>query len=241
MTDRQAASTAASPCPPGIPDASSVLWVFVPVVALLAFAVWQRSRTLEDPASFGAPDAPERGGAGAIVSGWASRVELSDVVLGLRLEPLHSLASRQAFDATALAARFRGASPHGGALAEEPWRLTLDATSRAPVEQPRSALPDLASIRIEGLEPLVPVDGAQATRVVHDPLATLLQLPTGPLLEGRSCDLVFWGPRPVDEVVLTAGGLAEPVVLLPTKRTVASPSESIARLDARDPEPESPR
>ncbi|MEM9379920.1 MAG: hypothetical protein AAGB93_08200, partial [Planctomycetota bacterium] len=189
---------------------SGVVWIFLPVVALLAFALWQRSEPRRTSTDLGVPDAPDRLGGSAVVDGWSAAVESAEgFELRLRLEPLHPVVERQAFDATSLASRFRarGKASIPGA---QPWRLTLSAPRRGDVSLQDPAVPvavdDLSEVRIEGLEPLVRGSANAGARDadggVEDPLSALFGFPAAPLRAGERCDLVFWGLRPADEVVV---------------------------------------
>ncbi|MEM9382816.1 MAG: hypothetical protein AAGB93_22880, partial [Planctomycetota bacterium] len=60
-----------------------------------------------------------------------------------------------------------------------------------------------------------------------------------PLRAGERCDLVFWGLRPADEVVVTAPGLDGAAVLTRLARSTSPSSGSIARFDARSGDPRS--
>lgn len=213
---------------------SSVWWLFVPTVALLGFALWQRAEPRFRPVGFAEPDAPEDPGATSSIAGWSARVDGEGFELRMRLEPLHPTEARQAFDAAALADHFRA----GGAQAipgAQPWRLSLAAIAIDDAAASSSPIRDLSGARIVGLEPLVPPLASERTREggVVDPLATLFSFPETPLRAGETCDLVFWGPRPADEVVVTAPGLSEPAVLRKRDRAASSSSAAIARLDAR--------
>ena len=224
---------------------SSVAWVFLPVVALLAFALWQRTEAPRTITDLGEPDAPDRQGASAVVDGWSGTVEpAGGVELRLRLEPLHPVVERQAFDATSLASRFRarGVPSIRGA---EPWRLTVAAYRTGERSLDGTAEPvaidDLSEVRIEGLEPLVrPVEDAEPTRV-HDPLTALLGFPAVSLRPGERCDLVFWGLRPGEEVLVTAPGLDGAAVLTRRARSTSPSSGPTARRDARARDEGEPR
>jgi len=209
---------------------SSVWWLYVPVALLLGLALWQRMDRSGALTGFDEPSTPDSLSASAIVDGWSARVAESG--LALRLEPLHPVAARQAFDASALAARFRDGGRASSPDAQ-PWRLTVAAADGAPGAA--DVIDDLSAVRIEGLEPLVLAAGdVQAEAATMDPLATLFRFPQTALHAGETCDLVFWGPRPGKEVVVTAPGLSRAAVLREVARSTSPSSSSIARFDARD-------
>ncbi len=213
---------------------SSVWWLYVPVALLLGLALWQRMDRAGALTGFDEPSTPDSLAASAVVDGWSARVEESG--LALRLEPLHPVAARQAFDASALAARFRGDGRSSSPDAQ-PWRLTMAVAEGAP--SAADVIDDLSAVRIEGLEPLIlpardGASGAETGAAMTDPLATLFRFPKAALHVGETCDLVFWGPRPGKEVVVTAPGLSPAAVLRELARSTSPSSSSIARFDARD-------
>lgn len=218
----------------------SLLLLFLPASFLLLFAVWQRQRVYESMQGFGEPDEPDRTARSGPVEGWSGRVERGDrPPLVLRLETLHAFGERQAFDAAALAERFRGGDPKAVDEAadrardpdlvrepirgEQPWRLRLSVvhpsihpTREGGVGEDHASEPvaieDLSKIRIVGLEPIV---GGHAERPSvddgpSDPLRTLLEFPEVALEEGHTCDLIFWGAPPVGEVEVRIPGFRRP-------------------------------
>lgn len=236
-----------NPCRRGSLSGSAAVWLlFLPGLFLLGFALWQRTRPLGPTQLYDAPNAPEQTAKSGEVHGWEQRAVRQGVDLVVRLEKLHPLASRQAFDAAALAVRLRAGSASSspeGAL--EPWRLTLSAirnegdgsgeeedgdTSAADVGE--IVIEDLSAVRVDGMEPLVHPDAVVATS--GDPLATLMVFPAEPLRAGQACDLVFWGMAPGPEARVQVTGLGRETSLTATSRTGNRASQSIATLDARE-------
>lgn len=220
--------------------------LFVPAVGLLAFTLWQRSEAPKGPASLDEPTVPMRTGAVGSIDGWEGLVVRDGAApLRLRLEPLHPEAGRQAFDAAALAAALRpdqlstaGEAAEQGAsaaAAPEPWRLSLSVASRPGIASSyATVIGNLSEVRIDGLDPLVPSGAAPSVPDGDpvDPLITLFGFPDAPLLEGESCDLVFWGLSPEGPVRAILPGIGD-VQLITKIRSANRSTVSIARLDAR--------
>ena len=224
--------------------------LFVPALGLLAFSLWQRSEAPAVPASLDEPTEPMRTGAVGSIDGWEGLVVRDGAApLRLRLERLHPEAGRQAFDASALAAALRPeeASVTAKAVADggpdvetpEPWRLTLSVAARpGSATAYATVVENLSEVRIEGLGPLVP-SGASTAALGEgkvDPLVALMDFPDAPLLEGESCDLIFWGLSPEGPVRAMLPVIGD-VQLLVKARSANRSTVSIARLDARSLEP----
>ncbi len=221
--------------------------LFVPVLALLGFTLWQRAEGPSVPTTFQEPSEPERTGAVAAIDGWEGRVQRDGAApLRVRLERLHPEKRRQAYDAKALFRTVRmagqGHVPEDVEPDGEPWRLTLSvaarpgsaASLRAPV------LSNLGDVRLGGLVPVIPETAAAS--VAAEPsgggartraaLIALLTFPEVPLLEGESHSLVFWGRAPEGSVLAHLPGHGD-LELMAKTRSAARASDSIARLDAR--------
>ena len=218
--------------------------LFVPALGLLAFSLWQRTEGPVVPTSLDEPAEPMRTGTVGSIEGWEGVVTREGAgPLRLRLEPLHPEGGRQAFDAGVLADVLR--SPRAAADeaagegtdsdVPEPWRLTLSVAARPGAASPSSTvIENLRQVSLDGLEPLVP-SGASSSGPPGepvDPLVALSDFPDAPLLEGESCDLVFWGLRPEGPVRAILPGIGD-VQLLAKVRSANSSTVSIARLDAR--------
>ncbi len=225
--------------------------LFLPALGLLAFTLWQRSEAPPEPTSLDAPAEPMRTGTVGSIDGWEGLVLRDGAApLRLRLEPLHPEATRQAFDAAALAAALRpmeaagfaGEAQEGepAAVTSEPWRLTLSVAARpgaASSSPDADVISNLSEVLVVGLESLVP-PGASGTGPGDepvDPLVALVDFPDAPLREGESCDLIFWGLRPEGPVRAVLPGIGD-VQLLMKARSANRSTISIARLDARSVE-----
>jgi hypothetical protein len=219
--------------------------LFVPALGLLAFTLWQRSEEPPAPASLFEPSEPIRTGTVGSIDGWEGGVLREGAApLRIRLEPLHPEATRQAFDASALASVLRPSEAVGDRsegdsdqATSEPWRLTLSVAARpGPVASSAESevVSNLSEVRLDGLEALVP-PGSSNTGLgdePSDPLVTLMDFPNAPLMEGESCDLIFWGRRPEGPVRAVLPGIGD-VQLLVKARSANRSTISIARLDAR--------
>jgi len=241
---------AGDPPRPALAGRIGALAMFLPSLALLAFALHQRSRQPRALTPFEQPDAPARLDPSMTVAGWEAVVDGGERGrVRLRLERLHPDPERQRFDALALARAVRpeaivGGAPEGPVVRGEPWRLTLSAEGEGVV------LERLAGVAVDGLEPLVPpsradavaaVGGARAEDVA-DPVAALFVFPDTSLAGGESHDLVLWGEAPapgrpedggVGAVRVTLPGFGAAAELLPAERTGAPTTRAVAVLDAR--------
>ena len=217
--------------------AASVWLLFLPALVLLAFALWQRTRPGGNASGYEPPGAPAQVAGAGSVAGWQKSIERSGARLVLRLESLHPTGTRQAFDASVLSERLEEAA-NGG----EPWRLTLSAPT-PDAERGPILIESLSDVRVSGMRPLVqPSAQSQATvvRATSDPLATLFALPAGPLHAGEECDVVFWGPAPDPEAILTVTGIGDPIELTPAPRSGSRESLSIATLESNPGDGEPP-
>ncbi|MFT5732804.1 MAG: hypothetical protein ACI8WY_001471 [Planctomycetota bacterium] len=233
--------------------------LFVPALALLSFTLWRRADPPVRHGGLAEPTEPMKTGTVGLIDGWEGRVVRDAAApLTLRLETLHPEQIRQAFDAEALRRELRGGGEApsgetrwpvvgpvvGPADGAEPWRLTISVAA-APVNLraaengsgSKVVVPDLSAVRLVGLEPLVREAaqmGAPAAEggPARDPLSTLLTFFHGPLHEGETCDLVFWGKAPEGSVRAVIPGVGE-VELRAQSRSADSSTASIASLDGR--------
>lgn len=210
----------------------SAWWVFLPTLMLLGFAMSQRSQGRRQAVDLGVPEAPDRTASAGPVAGWSATHELpGGASIGLRLEALHPVADRQAFESKALRQHFPDLLD---GIDAQPWRLSLMGSPVSGIEGSESTLLDsLADVSIEGMSPLVHPSLRPREGELVDPLVTLFCPPDAPLEAGQAFDLVFWGQPPGEEAMLHLPGSREPLVLRRRSRSATRSSQSIARLDAR--------
>lgn len=174
------------------------------------------------------------------VAGFAARVDVGQGALRVRLAPLHPDATRQRFDASALARRL--ALDTG-----EPWRLTLvfdAAPSASDTEAARATLEfELSRLAVldgsgtqVALAPLAP--GAGASDRPSDPLRVLLGATNVELAPGQSLDVFLWGRRPGDGARLVGLAALGGDVAVPLEKALHRRAEleaPLARLDRPTP------
>lgn len=211
---------------------ASAFLLFLPSLALLAFALWQRGRSPIAPPERVAPTAPERTGFDGQVPGWAGTAELDGgIQIVARLERLHPVPERQRFDVNALHRVYPEPTARGG----EPWRLVLTARGGEEGEEAPVAVTSLPDLRVAGLRPIASGAGAADASAPSDPLAALLAAPAGPLRSGETVSLVFWGDAPAADqpVALELPDVEAAFELEPSVREGSAATSSIAAVDAR--------
>lgn len=209
---------------------ASVLLLFVPGLALLSFALWQRARGPIEPPESVAPAAPQRTVLDGKVPGWSGEIVLpSGAGLAARLERMHPVPERQAFDVEALKRAF----PEATAAPGEPWRLVLVAPPAEGEGVDPVVIEALDQVRVRGLRSLVAGTGPQPGGAPTDPVAVLMAAPTEPLHVGETVVLKFWGAAPGDEALLELPGGETTLTLTPRVRRGSAATESLAAVDAR--------
>ncbi len=171
--------------PDAPPRGFGPLALLLPIVALLAFALWRQARGGALPSAVGTAEVPESERGAVPVDGYAGAFAGPDGVLWTaRLAPLHALPERQAFDAVALARRC-------GLPPGTPWRLTLERTSPAAASGDAAAL---GAVRAAGfVEFPAPDQGAPDAPV--DPVRTLLAARPFTLPVGAPRAVFLWRPE----------------------------------------------
>jgi len=188
--------------------------LLLPVLVLLAFALWHRTHGARERAAYDEAPAPPIESGRTEVEGWRGTFPWGDppAVVIVELTPLHADGARQRFEATTLAARFQ--LPEGA-----PWRLSLRsgaqrgmASEALPVEGAGStelAAPGTSTGAGEAERAAtwpelvcrgLAVSGFQllAEAAALDPIASLFAAPAGGLGARESVDLYFWLPAGSD-------------------------------------------